>query len=272
MSGFDYIPAPKDGAAWVTGASAGIGRATVLRLADEGWTVFATARNAAKLEALAQLDRNIKPAPGDVTDPQAMKQIVQSITAKTPLALSLLNAGVYHPMRAPEFTAAKATQTFDVNLTGVSNCLEPVLSHLWERRTGCVALVASVAGYRGLPRAAAYSATKAGLIAMAESLAFDLAPRGVRISVVNPGFVKTDATSVNDFNMPFLMETDEAAGRIVDGLKRGGFEIAFPRRFAFILKALRLLRPRSYFWLTRKMIGWDEVIAREDGPTSPNRD
>ena len=264
MSGFDYIPKPADGSAWVTGASAGIGRATALRLARDGWTVFATARSADKLAELATEHPNIKPAPGDVTDVEAMRAIVGSITAQGPLSLSVLNAGVYHPMRAPEFNAEQAAQTYAVNLTGVSNCLDPVIAHLWERRSGCVALVASVAGYRGLPRAAAYSATKAGLIAMAESLAFDLAPRGVRISVINPGFVKTEATAVNDFEMPFLMETEAAAGRIVDGLKRSGFEIAFPRRFALILKTLRLLRPRSYFWLTRKMIGWDKVIAEDE--------
>ena len=124
-----------------------------------------------------------------------------------------------------------------------------MLKHLWGRRTGCVALVASVAGYRGLPRAAPYAATKAGLIAMAEALAFDLAPRGVRISVVNPGFVKTDATAVNEFKMPFLLETDQAADYIVRGLKRSGFEIAFPWIFVMMLKTIGLLRPRSYFWV-----------------------
>ncbi len=264
MSGFDYIPRPGDGAAWVTGASAGIGRAVALKLAAAGWTVYATARGADKLAALAAEHPNIRVLPGDVTDRAAMRDAVETIEASGPLALAILNAGVYHPMRAPGFDAEKAAQTFAVNLEGVSNALAPVLERLWERRTGCVALVASVAGYRGLPRAAPYAATKAGLIAMAESLAFDLAPRGVRISVINPGFVRTEATSVNDFKMPFLMETDDAAARIVGGLGRPGFEIAFPLRFALILKALRLLRPRSYFWITRKMLGWDKVMARED--------
>jgi short-subunit dehydrogenase len=120
-----------------------------------------------------------------------------------------------------------------------------------------VAVTASVAGYRGLPRAAAYSATKAALIAMAEALAFDLIDLNVRISVINPGFVETDATSVNDFQMPFLMTTDEAARRIVKGLERPGFEIAFPTRFELILKALGLLPNRAYFAVMRKAMGWD---------------
>lgn len=259
MSGFSYIPAPSDGAAWVTGASGGIGRALALQLAEAGWTVFATARSADKLEALASEHPNIRALPGDVTDVDRMRAVVSEIAAQGPLALSVLNAGVYHPMRAQEYDAETAAKTFDVNLTGVSNCLDPVLKALFAQGTGCVALVASVAGYRGLPRASAYSATKAALIALAEALAFDLAPRGIRISVINPGFVETEATAVNQFKMPFLMQTDEAAAAIVKGLGRPGFEIAFPRPFVVILKTLGFLRPRSYFWLLRKLLGWDKV-------------
>ncbi|MEO1293488.1 MAG: SDR family NAD(P)-dependent oxidoreductase [Pseudomonadota bacterium] len=259
MSGFDYIPKPADGAAWVTGASAGIGRALALRLAEQGWTVYASARSADKLDALAAENPRIRAMPGDVTDLERMRAIVAEITATEPIALAVLNAGVYTPMRAQEFDAVTAKQMFDINQTGVANCLDPLLPHLIERRTGCVALTASVAGYRGLPRAAPYSGTKAALIAMAESLAFDLAPIGVRISVINPGFVETEATAVNEFEMPFLMQTDEVAEKIVAGLGRGGFEIAFPTVFVMILKTLGFLRPRSYFWLVRKMIGWDEV-------------
>ncbi|MEL6979012.1 MAG: SDR family NAD(P)-dependent oxidoreductase [Pseudomonadota bacterium] len=259
MSGFDYIPSPGDGAAWVTGASAGIGRAVALKMAAEGWTVYATARSAEALAAMAAEQPNIRPAPGDVTDIAAMRAIVDRIAQDGPLALAVLNAGVYQPMRAQEFSAEEARKTFDVNLTGVANGVDPVLKLLFKQGKGCLALTASVAGYRGLPRAAAYSATKAGLIAMAEALAFDMAPRGLRISVINPGFVETEATSVNDFKMPFLMTTDQAATRIVEGLKKPGFEIAFPTRFVMILKALGFLRPRSYFWLVRKGIGWDKV-------------
>ena len=131
-------------------------------------------------------------------------------------------------MRAQTFDAATARGMFEVNLGGVANGLDPVLKHMIGRRAGVVAITASVAGYRGLPDAAAYSATKAGLIAMAEALALDLVDLGVRISVINPGFVETEATSVNAFEMPFLMSPDEAARRIVEGLKRPGFEIAFP--------------------------------------------
>lgn len=251
---------PEEGAAWITGASGGIGRALTLELASRGWTVYATARDTAKLNELAQMgEGRIVPLPADVTDLEAMRRAVRIATGERPLALAILNAGIYHPMRAQNFDAAKARQTFEVNLTGVTNALEPVLEHLIARGTGHVALTASVAGYRGLPNAAAYGATKAGLIALAESLAMDLVDLGVRISVINPGFVETEATSVNDFEMPMLMQPDEAARRIADGLARPGFEIRFPWSFALILRTVGLLPNRAYIWLIRKALGWDRM-------------
>ena len=258
MSVFSQVMRPADGAAWVTGASGGIGRALVLALADKGWTVYATARRIEALEAVAAESKGkIIPLPGDVTDLSAMREAVAAI--EPPLALAVLNAGIYHPMRAQTYDAEKARQTFDVNLTGVSNALEPVLQTMIARKTGHIAITASVAGYRGLPNAAAYGATKAGLIAMAEALAMDLVDCGVRISVINPGFVETDATSVNEFEMPMLMQPDEAARQIVRGLERPGFEIRFPWVFALVLRTIGLLPNRAYIWATRKLLGWDRI-------------
>jgi NADP-dependent 3-hydroxy acid dehydrogenase YdfG len=256
---------PSDGAVWITGASAGIGRAVALGLAAEGWTVYSTARGAEALATLSaeadDLPGAIIAAPGDVTNLDDMKAAVAQATSGGPLALTILNAGIYAPMRAQTFDAVKARQTFDVNLTGVANGLEPVLEHMIARQTGHIALIASVAGYRGLPNAAAYSATKAGLIAMAEALAMDLVDLGVRISVVNPGFVETEATSVNEFEMPMLLQPDEAAQRILDGLGKPGFEIRFPWQFALFLRAIGLLPNRAYIWAVRKALGWDKMDA-----------
>ena len=262
---FDIVVRPDDGAAWITGASGGIGRATALRLCRDGWVVYATARSLPDLESLqhdGQGPGRIVPAPGDVTDPDAMARIVAGIVEVQPLALVILNAGIYTPMRAENFSAKTARAMFDVNLGGVANGLEPVLAHMIARRSGHVAITASVAGYRGLPDAAAYSATKAGLIAMAEALAMDLVDLGVRISVINPGFVETKATSVNAFSMPFLMTPDEAARRIVDGLKRPGFEIVFPRRFALLLRLVGALPNRAYIAAVRRMTGWKDRVDR----------
>ena len=252
---------PSDGAVWVTGASAGIGRAVALELADEGWTVWASARSADKLEALAaERPGKIRALPCDVSDRDAMAAAVETITSEGPLALAILNAGLYVPMRAQEFDAGKTAKTFDVNVNGVANGLDPLLKYMIPRRDGHIAITASVAGYRGLPRAAAYAATKAALINMAECLAYDLIDLDVRISVICPGFVKTEATEVNDFEMPFVIPSDEAAKRIVEGLRKPGFEIAFPRRFEMILKTIGLLPNRWYLAVMRKMMGWDANV------------
>ena len=250
---------PGDGAVWITGASRGIGRATALELASRGWTVYATARSEAELAALASNAPpagRILPLAADVTDAKALQRCVEAITKVQPLALALLNAGVYTPMGAKRFDATTAATMLDVNLKGVTNALDPVLKCMIAQGKGHVAVTASVAGYRGLPDAAVYSATKAGLIALCEALAMDLVDLGVRISVINPGFVETDATAVNAFDMPFLMSPDKAARRIADGLARPGFEIAFPRRFALILRLIGLLPNRAYIWTVRKLLGW----------------
>ena len=145
MSIFQKIMQPEDGSAWITGASSGIGRALALELASRGWRVYATARRDGPLQELADEHAGIVPLPGDVTSLDDMRDAVARITADGPLALAIFNAGVYKPMRAQTFSAADAKQTFDVNLTGVANGLEPVLEYMIERRTGHIALVASVA-------------------------------------------------------------------------------------------------------------------------------
>jgi len=259
MNGADYIPRPGHGAVWLTGASAGIGKAVTARLVEDGWTVYITARSEDKLTAMAEgSGGKIIPAPGDVTDPEAMEKIVARIESEHGLALAILNAGVYIPMTAQEFNVEDAKKHFDVNLQGVVNGLVPAMQAMLARKRGCLALVSSVAGYRGLPKAGAYGATKAALINMAEALAYNLYPEGVRISLICPGFVETEATSVNEFDMPFLMQPDEAANRIVDGLQTKKFEITFPRRFSYLLKSFRLLPTKWYIALGRKAMGMDK--------------
>ncbi len=252
--------APPPARIWITGASSGIGRAVALAYARAGATVAASARAADALAALAAepvAGGRIHPFAVDVTDRAAVADTVARIEAELgALELVILNAGTHEPVDARRFDAAVFDRLFRVNLTGTVNGLAAVLPRLVERRAGHVALVASVAGYGGLPSAAAYGATKAALINMAEALKFDLDPVGVRVSLVNPGFVRTPLTDKNAFAMPALMEVDDAADALVRGLARGGFEVTFPRRFTTVVKLLRLLPYRLYFPLMARLTGW----------------
>lgn len=252
---------PADGVAWVTGASTGIGRAVALRLAAAGWTVVATARGADGLASLAAeaAPGRVVPMPGDVTDAAAMAAIVERTEKEVgPIALALLNAGTYERVNARTLTVEAVAATMRVNWDGTIHALAPVLVPMRRRKRGQIAIVSSVAGYGGLPGAASYCASKAALIKFAESLKFDLDRAGILIQVINPGFVRTPLTDRNDFPMPFLVEVDTAADRILRGLSRDGFEITFPRRFTFALKALNGLPYRLYFLL----VGWGTRSTR----------
>nr|WP_093810635.1 SDR family NAD(P)-dependent oxidoreductase [Stappia sp. ES.058] len=268
----DFSATPEDGVAWVTGASSGIGAALARKLAGEGWRVAVTARSDDDLRALAgecdDLTGEILVYPGDATDASRMAEIVAGIWADAgPIALAVLNAGVYLPVDGTKPGIEAFHTSFDVNLGGTVNCLAPLIDAMRGQGKGQIALVASVAGYGGLPTSAAYGATKAGLINMAEALKFDLDRIGVRIQIVSPGFVDTPATKDNPFPMPHLMNVEDAAGRLHKGLKRrGNFEITFPRRFTWQLKALQLLPYRWYFALLGRTTGWSKKA-----PPSPAR-
>jgi short-subunit dehydrogenase len=215
---------------WITGASTGIGAATARELAARGHTLFLTARSTDKLAELPGM-----PKPGDVTDRETMRRIAEEIA---PLDIALLNAGTYEPLTLDNFRAEIFRSHLEVNVMGTVHCIESVLPDMLRRRAGRVAVVASVTGFVGLPRAEAYGATKAFLISMCDSLRADLDGSGVAVTVINPGYVRSRLTDQNDFEMPFLMESEDAARIIADGLERGRPEISFPLRMALAMKLL----------------------------------
>lgn len=238
--------------AWVTGASTGIGRELALLLASQGVMVAASARSADKLEALGD---GIHAYPVDVTDPQAVLDAHARICRELgDIDLAVLAAGTYRPLDIARFDVANFTMTNAVNYLGVIHALAALVPSMRQRRTGHIAWIASVAGYRGLPRAAAYGPSKAALINLAESLKPELDAEGITVSIINPGFVETPLTAQNDFAMPFLMTPQSAAARIVAGLVRRRFEIAFPARFVVLLKLARLLPYACYFWIMRRLV------------------
>lgn len=258
---------PRDGVAWITGASSGIGRATALEMARRGWTVCASARRLDDLERLsadaAGMSGRIVAHVCDVTDEAAMAGVVQTIEkVHGPIALAFFNAGVAPYTGAGALDIAAFRTALNVNVLGAANGLAPVLARMAERGKGQVAVNASIAGYRGLPKAAAYGASKAAAIHLCEALKFDCDNLGIVMQVVNPGFIDTPLTQKNDFPMPFLLSMDVAARRVVDGLERGRFEIIFPRRLAYILKFARILPYSWYFALVGRATGWRK--ARPD--------
>jgi NAD(P)-dependent dehydrogenase (short-subunit alcohol dehydrogenase family) len=244
--------------AWITGAGKGLGRAVALSLVSRGWTVAASARSETDLTTLASESARgtgaVFPFVVDVTDEAAMMATAAAIEEKVgPLDLVILNAGTHEPVRARDFSVEPFRKLFETNVMGVVHGLAAVLPLFIGRRMGHIVVVSSVAGYRGLPTGSAYGATKAALTNMCEALKPELDRYGVRITVVNPGFIRTPLTDRNPFKMPFLMEPDDAAERLVRGLDSGGFEITFPRRFTWFLKLLRCLPYALYFPLVRNL-------------------
>ena len=212
------------GVVWITGAGKGIGRAVALRFAREGRTVAASARTEADLDALAReaagMPGLILPVPLDITDAAAAERAVQDIEASTGhIGLAILNAGTHVPEHAEGFDLGAFEKVVAVNLISTAKCLAAILPPMLQRRAGRIAVVSSVAGYRGLPSAAAYGATKAALINLAESLAPEMAGKGVTMTLINPGFVDTPLTRKNDFPMPFLISAEDAADRLRDGVR-----------------------------------------------------
>ena len=238
--------------AWITGASSGIGAELALRLAKEGTAVSASARSAEKLQSLSQRQEGVHALPLDVCDQQAVATAVQRAEqAHGPIDLAILNAGLWLPSEPHDFDGDAASRSMEVNYLGVTHALAAVLPEMKRRKIGHIAIVASVAGYRGLPKGAYYAPTKAALISLAETLHPELAKQGIKLQVINPGFIRTPMTEINKFPMPFLMEVPKAVNLIMKGLRSSRFEIAFPWQLVSFLKVARVLPYWMYFALMR---------------------
>lgn len=247
-------PDPVMGCAWITGASSGLGRGLALRLAREGWDVAVSARRAPALQAVAaeaaDFAGTVHPYPLDVTDAEAVHAAVARIEADLkPIALAVLNAGTHRPISASEFDAGAVEKLLDLNVMGQVHALEALLPRMLQAGAGRIAVVASLAGYRGLPTAAGYGASKAAAINLCESLRPELAGTGVTLQVVNPGFVRTPLTDRNAFWMPMLMDLDDAVAAFRRGLESERFEIVFPWRFAMLVKLYRIMP----YWLAMRL-------------------
>ena len=241
---------------WLLGASSGIGAALGQLLLARGARVACSARNHERLANVAG------DAPGallltcDAADETSVRAAWDALLAAWGgVDVAIYLAGDYLPMRAWQLDTVKARHMIDVNFTGAVSFAACVVPQLLKQEAGQIAFVASVAGYRGLPRSLIYGPTKAALINFAESLYLDLAPKGIGVRVINPGFVATPLTAQNDFSMPALLTPEAAALATVTGFAGTAFEIDYPKRFTRVMKLLAHLPYRLYFPLVRKIAG-----------------
>ncbi|MQQ09684.1 SDR family NAD(P)-dependent oxidoreductase [Epibacterium sp. SM1979] len=223
---------------WLVGASEGLGRALALALAAEGAQLILSARNSARLQALAQQIPGAEVQAMDVTDLDAVRRVAAELG---PIDGLIYNAGAYEPMRATQWNSDAALWMVDVNFTGALRVLGEVVPQMLRRGVGEITLVGSLAGYRGLPAAVGYGASKAALVSLAETMRHDLKGTGVTVRLVNPGFIRTRLTDKNTFKMPQLMTAERAATHVMRAMKRRRFRTDFPAPFAWAIRVFDIM-------------------------------
>ena len=228
---------------WIIGASSGIGAALAQELKDRGANVAISARREEKLDEVAQGEMVVVPA--DAGDAKALAKATTQVRKKLGSIDTVVWCAAYWGKSdATNWDREEYARHVNLNLLGLNDLLAEVLPTMVDEGRGHIVGIASVAGFRGFPGAEAYGSTKAAQLALFESLRASLHHTGVHVTTVAPGFVKTDLTAKNDFPMPFIIETDEAARSIARGIKRGQLEIVFPFRMALAMKIARLLPVR----------------------------
>jgi short-subunit dehydrogenase len=241
----------------ITGASSGIGRGLATELAKRGAKVGLVARREA---ALRQVQTEIEAsgghafsAPGDVREPASMRSVVESINNELgPIDVLIANAGIGTSTDGSEVSGEEVASVFSVNVIGAANSVAAVLPTMVGRGQGHLVVISSLAAYRGLPKSAAYCASKAAVSAFFESLRLDLEPRGIDVTIIHPGFIKTPLTAGRDSQMPFLMELDGAVKKIVTAIERRKKSYAFPWQLATIVRAGMIMPIWMYDRISRR--------------------
>ncbi|MCO4848464.1 MAG: SDR family NAD(P)-dependent oxidoreductase [Yoonia sp.] len=232
---------------WIVGASEGLGREVAKKIADAGAEVIVSARSEDRLKSLvADIGDAASFVTVDVGDLAAVKAAAARVGRIDGVVYL---AGVYWPMNASEWDNEKADLMGQINYLGGSRVVGAVIGQMVDRDAGHVVLTGSLSGFRGLPGAIGYCASKAGLMALAESMQADLRKTGVRVQVINPGFIKTRLTEKNDFQMPFIMEPADAAQVFFDHMDRGGFKRSFPTVFSWLFRLSQFMPDWMYYRL-----------------------
>lgn len=241
----------------ITGASSGIGCGLAQEVARRGAKVGLVARRA---DALNKLQSDIEAsggrafsAPGDVRDAASMKSAADQITAELgAIDILIANAGIGTSTDGSEISGDEVARVINVNVIGAANSVAAVVPQMAKRGQGQLVVISSLAAYRGLPKSAAYCASKAAVSALFESLRLDLAPKGIDVTIIHPGFIKTALTAGRDAQMPFLMELDDAVKKIVAAIEKRKKSYAFPWQLATIVRAGMIMPIWMYDRISRR--------------------
>ena len=241
----------------ITGASSGIGGALAVELAKRGAKLGLLARRA---EALAEVARTIETGggqalvlPSDVRDAHSLRQVAEQLqSALGSVDVLIANAGIGPTRDASDLNAAEVSDVININVVGAANSVAAVVPQMIARGQGHLVVISSLAAYRGLPRSAAYCASKAAVSAFFESLRLDLEPKGIAVTIIHPGFIKTPLTSGREAQMPFLLELDDAVQKIVRAIEKRKKSYAFPWQLATIVRAGMVMPIWMYDRISRK--------------------
>lgn len=230
---------------WLVGASEGLGRSLAHKLSSAGIKLALSARNGDRLQELAdELPSAASVHPLDVSDLQAVKDAAFDVGQIDGIIYA---AGVYWPMDAKDWDADAVEAMCDINFTGVARVMGATVPSMIERNKGHVVLIGSLSGFRGLSGAIGYGASKAGMMHLAENMYAELHQTGVKVQLVNPGFIKTRLTDKNEFNMPFVMGPDEAADNVMAAMRSNRFQSNFPRMFSWLFRGSNFLPAWAYY-------------------------
>jgi len=230
---------------WLVGASEGLGASLAKKLGDAGAELILSARNAERLgEIASRLSTSVEVLPVDVTDKAAVEQAAETVGRID--GIVYLSA-TYWPMHTTDWNTVQAAQMIDVNLTGAMRVVGAVLPKFLAQGHGHIVFTGSLAAFRGLPASVGYSASKAAMVSLAETMRLDLKGTGVEVQIAHPGFIRTRLTDKNDFKMPSLMEPDEAANHMFRAMQGRRFATSFPGVFALIMRGLQLFPNWLYF-------------------------
>lgn len=230
---------------WLVGASAGLGEALAHKLADAGAEVIVSARGEKQLQkVVADLGGSASYVTVDVSDAEDVARAAAEVGQ---IDGYVHLAGVYWPLAAQDWDGEQVAAMLDINMTGMARVLGHVVPPMVKRDSGHIVITSSLTGFRGLPGSIGYTASKAAAMSLAECMECDLRNTGVDVQVANPGFIKTQLTEKNDFNMPFIMEPEEAAQIMFDHMKSGGFKRSFPTLFSLVFRGSQFLPDWLYF-------------------------